>query len=197
MLKLARTRPRQSRSGPIPDANAVRVWDRFVRLFHWALVLSVVTAWFSARPWEALHYWAGLAAAALVAARLLWGFAGSRYARFSQFVRPPSTVLAYLRAIVMGTEGRYIGHNPAGGAMVMALLVTLGGTATTGWLMTTDAFWGDPRMQQAHDLIAHLLLVLVGLHLAGVALASVRHHENLVRAMVTGRKRQPAADDID
>ncbi|MGV8831735.1 MAG: cytochrome b/b6 domain-containing protein [Devosia sp.] len=196
MLKPARTSPQQPETRRIPHANTVRVWDPLVRLFHWALVLSVATAWFSARPWEALHYWAGLAAAFLIAFRLIWGLAGSHYARFSQFVRSPRTVLGYLRAILTGSEGRYIGHNPAGGSMVIALLITLAATATTGWLMTTDQFWGDPLMQKAHELIAHLLLVLVGLHLAGVALASFRHHENLVRAMITGRKRQGSPDDM-
>lgn len=178
------------------DTALVRVWDPLVRVFHWGLVLSVAVAWFSAHPWEALHYWAGYAAAALVVVRLVWGIVGTRYARFSHFIRHPRHILDYLRAIVSGSEARHIGHNPAGGAMIVALLVTLLATAFTGWLMTTDAFWGDEFMQKVHDLIAHGLLALVVLHLGGVVLASIRHRENLPRAMVSGRKRPPEAGDI-
>lgn len=187
----------------MPDARAlglpctVQVWDPLVRAFHWLLVASVATAWFSAHPWEALHYWAGLAAAALIALRVLWGVIGTHYARFGQFVRSPRAVLAYLKDVATGREARYLGHNPAGGAMIVALIITLGATALTGWLLTTDAYWGVKWMQKLHDLIAHILLALVGLHLAGVVLASVRHRENLVAAMIGGRKRAPKPSDPD
>lgn len=176
--------------------DRVRIWDPVVRIFHWSLVASVATAWFSANVIEGLHYWAGYAAAGLIGMRLLWGVLGTPYARFSQFVRHPLTIIGYLRDIASGREVRYLGHNPAGGAMVVALIVTLFGTALSGWLMTTDAFWGVAWMQEVHDLVAHLLLVLVLAHLAGVALASLRHKENLVAAMVHGRKRAPGPQDV-
>ncbi len=174
-----------------------RVWDPFVRLFHWSLVLSFGVAWFTPRSSEALHHWAGYAAAALITMRLLWGLVGTRYARFSQFVRDPATVARYLSDIVSGREARYLGHNPAGGMMVLALIVAMATTATTGWMMTTDAYFGVEWVENAHDLAAHGLLVLVLLHLGGVVLASVRHRENLVGAMVTGRKRAPGVGDVD
>jgi cytochrome b len=120
----------------------------------------------------------GYAAGTLVAARIVWGFLGSRYARFAQFVSPPPIVVAYLKAIAAGTERRYLGHNPAGAAMILVLLAGIAGTATTGWLLTTDAFWGWRPME-----------------VAGVGLASWRHRENLVRAMVTGVKRAPGPTD--
>src|SRR2546423_5391747 len=97
----------------------VRVWDLVVRSFHWALMLSFVTAWFTSHSSEDIHHWAGYAAAALVAIRLLWGVVGTPYARFSQFVRDPVTVLRYLSSILTGREARHIGHNPARGAMVI------------------------------------------------------------------------------
>ena len=103
----------------------VRVWDPLVRLFHWSLVLSFTVAWLSANSWENLHNWAGYAAGGLVVARVGWGFIGTPYARFTQFVRPPGTVLAYLKAILKGSEPRYVGHNPAGGAMILALLAAM------------------------------------------------------------------------
>src|SRR6478672_4330457 len=123
-----------ARSSP----ETVRVWDLVVRSFHWALVLSFVTAWLTSHSSEGIHHWAGYAAAALVAMRLLWGVLGTPYARFSQFVRDPATVLRYLSALLSGREARYIGHNPAGGAMVIVLIGAMGLTAMTGWLMTTD-----------------------------------------------------------
>jgi len=128
-------------------------------------------------------------------ARVAWGVVGTPYARFSQFVRSPRGVLAYLRAIAHGAEQRYVGHNPAGGAMVVALILMMSATSITGWALTTDALWGVEWMQELHNALAHGLLLLVCAHLAGVMLASFRHRENLVAAMINGRKR--AADQSD
>ncbi len=178
------------------DDRWVRVWDPFVRFFHWCLVLSFAVAWLSANTWEDVHMWAGYAAGALVGLRLAWGFIGTPYARFAHFVRPPGTVLAYLKAVATGSEARHIGHNPAGGAMIVALMLGMGATAFTGYLLTTDAFWGVAWMQHLHNWSAHGLILLVGVHLAGVALASFRHRENLVHAMVVGRKRAAGAEDV-
>jgi cytochrome b len=175
----------------------VRVWDPFVRVFHWGLAVSFAVAWFTAHSWEEIHHWAGYAAAALVVVRLVWGIMGTRYARFSGFVRNPREIVAYLGAIATGSEARHIGHNPAGGAMIVVLILAMGATALTGWLTTTDQFWGVAWVQKLHDLLAHGLLVLIALHLAGVAVASIRHRENLVLAMVSGRKRSPEPGDVD
>lgn len=174
----------------------IRVWDPLVRVFHWGLAASFATAWVSAEHWAPLHETAGYVAAGLVALRATWGLVGPRYARFSQFVRAPETIAAYLRAIVGGTERRFVGHNPAGGAMIVVLLAAMAATAASGWLLTTDAFWGSAAMRFVHSLLAHGLLALVLLHLAGVALASFRHRENLVRAMVVGLKRAAGPEDV-
>jgi cytochrome b len=174
----------------------IRVWDPFVRAFHWALAASFAVAWLSSENWDSLHNAAGYAAGALVGLRIVWGFLGPRYARFAQFVRSPGTVIAYLRAIKDGSERRYIGHNPAGGVMIIVLLVAMAATAVSGWLLTTDAFWGSTILQHVHSALAHGVLVLVVVHLAGVALASLRHHENLARAMVVGAKRAAGPGDI-
>ncbi len=175
----------------------VRVWDPFVRLFHWSLVLSFAVAWLSPHSSETIHMWAGYAAGGLVFLRVLWGFIGTPHARFSSFVHHPSTIVAYLKAIVAGTEARHVGHNPAGGAMIVALILAMAATAFSGWLLTTDAFWGNERMSHLHHLMADGLLLLVLLHLAGVVLASIRHRENLVGAMIVGRKRAPEADPAE
>ena len=176
--------------------SPVRVWDAFVRAFHWSLALSVGVAWILAGEWDKAHEAVGYVAGALVAARIVWGFFGSRYARFAQFVSPPPIVVAYLKAIAAGTERRYLGHNPAGAAMILVLLAGIAGTATTGWLLTTDAFWGWRPMELLHSALANGVLVLVGSHVAGVVLASWRHRENLVRAMITGVKRAPGPADV-
>ena len=180
-----------------PSQDVVRVWDWVVRGFHWALLLSFAVAWFTSRTFEDIHHWAGYAAAALVSMRLAWGVVGTPYARFSQFVRDPATVLRYLFAMLRGREARYIGHNPAGGAMVVVLIAAMGLAALTGWLMTTDAYFGVPWVEAAHSLTVHGVLVLVLVHIGGVALASFRHRENLVRAMITGHKRKAEPADID
>ena len=174
----------------------VRVWDPLVRIFHWSLAASFAVAWITADEWDSLHEWAGYAAAALIAFRLAWGLAGPKYARFSQFVRAPSEVLGYLKATLRGDEPRYLGHNPAGGLMIAGLLAGLAGTALTGWMTTLDTFWGVEWVEETHETLATLLLVMVGLHVAGAIFASIRHGENLVRAMVTGRKRAPDPMDI-
>jgi cytochrome b len=176
--------------------SRVRVWDLFVRLFHWSLVLSMVAAWFTSSGRDETHQWIGLIAATLVALRLIWGFAGSHFARFGQFVKGPLKVLTYLAAIMRGTEKRYIGHNPAGGAMVIILLAAVCATATTGYLMTTDAYYGDEFMQGLHSICAYGTVALILIHVGGVILASVRHKENLVVAMFSGEKRAAEHDDV-
>jgi len=175
---------------------SVKVWDPFVRLFHWGLAASFVIAWITAEEWDSLHYWAGYAAGALIALRLIWGLVGTRYARFTQFIKSPRATLKYLGDILRGAEPRYLGHNPAGAAMIIALILAMAGCILTGWMYTTTAFWGSEWVEEIHEALANGLLFLVLLHVGGVLLASLRHHENLVRAMITGRKRRPATDDI-
>lgn len=176
--------------------SEVRVWDTFVRLFHWSLVLGFIIAWASGDEWDDLHFAVGYFILGLLALRIVWGLVGTRYARFSQFVRGPEAVKTYLRKILTGREPRYIGHNPAGGAMVVALIVTMTATGLSGWMTTLDAFWGLKWVEEMHEILANFMIFLVSLHVAGVLLASLRHRENLVRAMFTGRKRRPTTADI-
>lgn len=174
----------------------IRVWDPLVRAFHWSLALSFGAAWFSAQRWEVLHDGAGYVAGALVAFRVAWGFFGGGYARFSRFVRSPRVVFEYLKSIAEGSEARFLGHNPAGGAMIVALLSAVLAAVATGWMLTTDVFWGVIWAQRLHSVVAHGVLLLVLVHVAGVALASRRHRENLVRAMFSGDKRAPKPGDV-
>jgi cytochrome b len=191
----------------------IAVWDPFVRVFHWLLATSVIIAWFTDEPlW--LHTWLGYAAAGLIVLRVVWGFAGPEQARFSSFVRKPRVVLQYAFDLIRLTAKRYVGHSPAGGAMIVALLFMVAVTTITGMAdlaaergqgplggMVTQtvqsAGAGEPEngeheesfLKELHETAANITMVLVILHLAGVGLASIAHRENLVRAMITGRKR--------
>ncbi|MFX0540994.1 cytochrome b/b6 domain-containing protein [Roseovarius sp. S4756] len=197
----------------------IQVWDPLVRIFHWSLVGAFTLAWLTADEWQTTHEIAGYVVAGLVAFRLVWGLVGSRYARFGQFLRGPAATLGYLRAMLGRRERRYLGHNPVGAAMIAALLFTLLATAFTGWLMedpdriallpdlpqiVAPAYAdegrtggsGEDALEEVHEALANLLLLLVALHVAGVLLASFRHRENLARAMVTGDKRAPSPGDV-
>lgn len=117
------------------------------------------------------------------------GVVGTRYARFSSFVPTRQKVIGHLKDLVACREARHLGHNPAGAMMIVTLPLMLICTGATGWLLTTDTFWGSEAMEDVHETFANGTLLLVGLHVAGVAFSSLRHRENLVSAMVTGRKR--------
>ena len=174
--------------GERPPAT-VRVWDPLVRVFHWSLVALFVVAYLTGDEIQRVHNAAGYTIAGLLAARVLWGFVGPRHARFSDFVRSPRDVRAYLRDMLSFRARRYIGHNPAGGIMVLALIGMLGATSLTGYLMTTDAYWGSEALEDVHGALANLTLAMVLVHVLGVLVASFEHRENLVKAMLTGRKR--------
>jgi len=171
----------------------VRVWDAFVRVAHWTLVLCVIAAWFAR---GAPHEWLGYAALAIVVLRIAWGLVGSRYARFAQFVRGASPTLAYARRVLAREEERHIGHNPLGGWMIVALLGMLILVSASGWLATIDRYWGIEWVQELHEALADGLAALALLHVGGVVYSSLRHRENLAGAMFTGRKRPPAAGDV-
>lgn len=178
------------------DNQTITVWDPLVRIFHWGLAVSFTIAWLTAESWDDLHEWAGYAAALLIGIRLIWGVIGSPYARFGQFVRTPSSVLSFSKAMLRGQEQRYIGHNPLGSLMILGLITAIIVTAGTGWMYTLDAFWGEEWVEQLHEVTANVMLFMVIVHVAGVVHASRRHHENLAKAMITGEKRSPAGDDI-
>lgn len=175
-------------SGDPDDARTVRVWDGVVRGFHWITVGCFTLAYLFQDP-RPLHESLGLTIAAVLAIRVVWGFIGTRHARFADFVPGPSRFFGYVRDAMAGRDARYRGHNPAGGAMVVALMVLLALTAGSGWLMTTDAYFGDDGMEAFHGFVANATVGLVALHLGGVVFESLRHRENLVKAMITGLKR--------
>lgn len=177
----------------------IRIWDLVVRLAHWTLVGAVSIAWLSTLHVGVPGAWhepAGYVAATTLVTRVIWGLVAHGPARFTAFVRGPRVVLHYARQVWRHQEPRYLGHNPLGGWMVVALLTSIGAITLTGWLQTTDRYWGSETLETVHASLAWGLLGLIALHVGGVVVTSVRHRESLVRAMVTGHKRTPQAGDI-
>lgn len=174
-------------TGRLARPVSVRVWDPLVRIFHWSLAAAFLIAFFSEEG-EMLHNNAGYVVIGLILFRLVWGFIGGPHARFGDFITSPAKAFRYVFDILRGHARRYIGHNPAGGAMVLALLTMCLVTAASGWAMTTEALWGNEWVEGLHGAAANITLGLVGLHVLGVLIACWQHRENLVKAMITGRK---------
>jgi cytochrome b len=173
-------------------SSTVRVWDPFVRIAHWLVVLGFAVAYLSEGEPLWLHSWAGYLVAGLVVLRVLWGFVGPRHARFVDFLYRPRRVAGYLGDLLRLRSRRYLGHSPAGGAMTLLLLLALAALAQeegAGPLAAMILKSDGKLWEELHELAGNLTLILVVLHLAGVALASLAHRENLPKAMVTGRKR--------
>jgi cytochrome b len=169
----------------------IPVWGALVRVLHWSLVLTVAAAWLTRHSPGRWHEWLGYGTLAIVGARIAWGFLGSGHARFADFVRSFPATVRYARAVLARREARYLGHNPLGGWMVIALLSMLTLVGFTGWLYTTDRFWGVPWVEALHSTLSDVLFGFVALHILGVVFTSVRHRENLVAAMLHGRKPAP------
>lgn len=208
--------------------DTVKVWDPLVRIFHWSLVAAFTISYLSGEEESALHVWSGYVVLGLVLFRVVWGFIGTRHARFSDFIVGPAAIIAYVRGLVAGRPRHYLGHNPLGSVMIVALLLGLLATTVSGLtvygaegagplagMMSAkpeqvqgggradalaregEAGAEDEReeaLEELHEFFANFTLVLIALHIAGVVLGSIVHRENLVRAMVTGRK--PRRDDV-
>ena len=171
------------------EHTLIRVWDWPVRVFHWSLALCVFIAYFTgeSEQYSLLHQTLGYAAAGLLAFRLAWGVVGTRYAKFSQFVRSPQAIWAYLKSIRQGHAQHHVGHNPVGGVAVLLLMGLVALTAFTGWLIAA----GDAPgwQEELHELAANTLMLVVLVHVLGVLFSSRLHQENLILAMLTGRKK--------
>ena len=195
----------------------IKVWDQLVRIFHWALVIAFAVALLSSEEaeeaeevyWRApgssegvglsiggtnIHEFAGYVVLGLIGFRIIWGIIGTKHARFTDFIYRPSVVTGYLRDMVLFKTKRYIGHNPAGGAMIVALFVALLATGATGYLMVADTGRTAYELKELHEVLSNLTLVLIIAHVIGVVVTSLEHRENLTRAMIHGRKRSASPD---
>ncbi|HED16650.1 MAG TPA: cytochrome B [Gammaproteobacteria bacterium] len=182
--------------------DTVRVWDPLVRFFHWSLVAGFTIAYFTGEDFITLHSWVGYFILVLIVIRIGWGFVGSRHARFSDFVYRPATIKQFLKDTLQAKAKRYLGHNPAGGAMVILLMLSILITGFTGvmvlgvedqagpmasWFVGSSDVWGDIA-EETHEFFANFTVFLVLLHVTGVFIESLIHKENLVSSMISGFK---------
>ena len=178
----------------------VKAWDPLVRVFHWSLVFFFVVAFATEDDWMSLHVQAGYAVTLLIGFRLIWGLVGTRTARFMSFVKSPAAVLRHLKSMLILRPAHYLGHNPVAAWMVVALLASLALTCFTGLVMIASEGQGPlagtlfagisgEAMEEVHEFFVNFSLLLVLLHVGGVVVSSLLEGENLVRAMITGRKR--------
>jgi cytochrome b len=172
----------------IGTENRILVWDAPVRVFHWLMVLCFAGAYLTAESerWRLIHVTLGYTLGGLIAFRLLWGVAGTRYARFASFVRGPAAVWDYLRTLPGGTPTHYTGHNPAGAVAIVLLLGAGAIIVATGWASYNEV--GGEWLSALHEGASNTMLGIVAIHVAGVVVSSRLHRENLVRSMVTGNK---------
>lgn len=170
-------------------SRTVAVWDLPLRLWHWSLAACVVAAWFTPTVYDRLHRIVGYAVLGLLAFRLVWGFCGSRYSRFRMIGVRLRAAPGYLWNLRRGISGRYIGLNPAGTLMLVALLLALAVSTITGAMSVTVTFFGVWWVEDTHAYSSDALIVLAVLHVLGVVLMGILQRENLIRAMITGRKR--------
>jgi cytochrome b len=169
-------------------SSKILVWDAPTRLFHWLLVLSFAGAYLTAEGerWRLVHVTLGYTMGGLMAFRIVWGLVGTRYARFSNFVRGPQAVMAYLRSLRSASPQHFTGHNPAGAVAIVLLIVTGMVIVATGWATYNEV--GGEWLSELHEGAGNTMLAIVGVHIAGVVAATYLHRENLVRAMITGTK---------
>lgn len=181
----------------------IMIWDPLVRFFHWTLVACFALAFVTEDDFLGLHVWAGYVIGILLLVRVAWGFVGTRHARFSDFVFSPRRVKAYLRELFQGRARRWLGHNPAGGMMIVAMMITLGLTVITGLMVyavgddagplrdyiTSRSELFEDVLEGTHEFLANLMVLMVVVHVAGVLVESLLHRDNLIGAMISGRKK--------
>ncbi len=163
------------------------IWDRFIRLFHWSLVASFIAATVFEDE-RILHEIFGYFLFAIVILRLVYGFVGSHHARFINFIRSPRSVFAYLKSIYHRNPAHYMGHNPAGGAMIAVLLLGMIALCLTGIMLGMDRFWGEEWVEELHGGLHFGLIILIVIHVAAVLLSTIFLKEKLIKAMITGWK---------
>jgi len=187
------------------ESSVIKVWDILVRVFHWALMLFFFIAYVTGGELDLIHAYAGYGILGLLTFRLLWGLIGTRFSRFRQFIYSPQQTLNYLKSMLSNKSPRYLGHNPAGGYMVLALIGSVAMTAALGialyategggpWSNSFIAGFNGDWLEEIHEFFANLSVFLISLHVLGVLISSLKHSENLVRSMLSGTKNRRPGD---
>jgi cytochrome b len=178
--------------------NRILIWDLPSRIFHWLIVAGFAVAFVLAEvaseksPLFDAHMLIGLALLPLLLFRVVWGFMGTRYARFRSMLFSPAEAFRYLSGMITRTALRHVGHNPAASYAIFTMLILLAGTVITGLLVPG----GGELFEDLHEVLSYSLLLLVGGHLLGLVLHSVLHQENIVLSMLTGKKSAPEQEGI-
>lgn len=202
------------------NTKTIKVWDIAVRVFHWSLVTFFVISYLTGDELETIHAWSGYVVIALIFFRIIWGFIGTKYARFSNFIYSSAEVKDYLKSLLSKSPKHYLGHNPAGGVMVLVLLASLvlttfsglkayaaeghGPLASVDVSLLSSAYADDDKhdhdnkheeeedefWKEIHEFFSNFTLFMVLIHIGGVVVSSRLHKENLVKAMVTGYKEE-------
>lgn len=185
------------------SVQTIKVWDIFIRFFHWSLVLAFFIAYVTEDDFMTLHSTAGYSILALISLRIIWGFIGTQHARFKNFIYPLTYTKEYIKNIFSGSAERFIGHNPAGGLMIIVILISLVATSITGIILEGTENAGpfasllnnsgemlEDILEEIHEFFANFSVVLIVIHVGGVLVESIIHKENLIRAMFTGFKKK-------
>ncbi len=176
--------------------TTIRVWDAPTRVFHWLFVFCFAGAYLTSESerWSLVHITLGYSLGGLIAFRLVWGFVGTRYARFTNFVQGPAAVVRYAKSMASGKPQHFVGHNPVGAVAIVLLILSGIAIVATGYAAFNEI--GGEWVAELHEVSSHIMLILVGIHIVGVIVASRLHRENLARAMVTGNKQGSASEGI-
>jgi len=169
-----------------------KIWDPFIRIFHWSLVIGFAVNALALEDDSKAHIWVGYAIVALVVVRILWGFVGTRNARFSTFTPNREQVIGQISDIATRRRTTYLGHSPLGALMIFNMIISILIIGVSGYMMTTDAYWGVDWVSEVHETFVGWAELSVLLHVAAVIFESARTGVNLSRAMVTGVKTIPA-----
>ena len=189
---------KDGQGGTVVDkSQRIKVWDPLVRIFHWTVALGTIANLTVLKHMEDPHIYVGYVMVAALLIRLGWGFVSKGHARFSAFVPGPKALVSYGGALVARREPRYIGHTPAGAMMMLLLMLLVAAMGATGWMMGSDQFWGEPWVEELHEVIANIIIGAAFLHVAAAIVESIRHRENLPLSMITGYKRAASESDID
>lgn len=176
-------------SANIPKTRQERVWDVLVRITHWAVAAGITANLLFTEDGSELHEYVGYTVVGLVVIRLLWGFVGTRYARFSNFFPTPTRIKRHISTLsVRRTNEQHLGHNPLAAIMMLSLWAVIIGLGITGYLMESGILGGEDLIEEAHELLADSLYFLVPLHIIAAIIMSYWERQNLIKSMITGNK---------
>lgn len=173
----------------LPKTKQIRVWDILVRITHWTVATGIIANLLFTEDGSELHEYVGYTVVGLVVIRLLWGFVGTRYARFSNFFPTPSRIKRHLLELrTRHTDNQHLGHNPLAAIMMLSLWAAIIGLGITGYLMESGIIGNKDLLENVHELLAESLYILIPIHIIAAIVMSYWQRQNLMKSMITGNK---------